>query len=55
MRIWTRIGLALLMVLGLTSPLSATTFVTDRFMCLRPPATESTVDPNGDARHELRR
>ena len=44
MRTPTSIGLALLMVLGLTIPGPANTFA-DRFTFARPPAPESTVDP----------
>ena len=40
------IGLALLMVLGVTVATSANIFA-DRFTFTRPPATESVVDPKG--------
>ena len=45
MRQTTGIGLALLMVLGVISALSADIFAADRFTFARPPAPESTVDP----------
>jgi hypothetical protein len=45
MRICSSIGLALLMVLGLTFAISAANTAADRFTFARPPAPESTVDP----------
>jgi hypothetical protein len=47
MRIYSSIGLALLMVLGSTFTIFAETPVVDRFTFARPPAPESTVDPKG--------
>ena len=46
MRTWHCIGLALLMMLGLAVPTSASTFA-DRFTLTRAPAPESVVDPKG--------
>jgi hypothetical protein len=45
MRTHASFGLALLMVLGITSAIRAEALVTDRFTFNRPPAPESTVDP----------
>jgi hypothetical protein len=45
MRTPTSIGLALLMVLGVTSSTPVSMFAADRFTFARPPAPESTVDP----------
>jgi hypothetical protein len=45
MRSLIRIGLALLMMPGLTVTTAASPFVADRFTFARPPAPESTVDP----------
>ena len=46
MRTWHCIGLAPLIVLGVTVATSASTFA-DRFTFTRPPAPESVVDPKG--------
>jgi hypothetical protein len=45
MRTQTGIGLALLMVLGVTVVMAANTLAADRFTFARPPAPDSTVDP----------
>src|SRR5919109_1290258 len=47
MRTPTSIGLALLMVQGLTIAMPPNVFASDRFTFARPPAPESTVDPKG--------
>jgi hypothetical protein len=47
MRITTDMGLALLIVLGTAVSISAQTVGGERFSFVRPPAPESTVDPNG--------
>jgi hypothetical protein len=56
MRTLISIGLALVMVLGTTFPISGAAAVAERFTFARPPAPESTVDPTtGRLRIDLER